>query len=420
MAIGNLLRRLAARRVGHAEMDAHGADVGHRLLAEEGLRRGQPDELDAFLLGVLHLALGARHVGAVAAIEALHRLRALAHRRPHAIHRRVAAADHHDVLAFRVQHAGFELGDDVAQTLPVGGREIVERRRDAGQADAGCCDVARLVDAGGDEDGGMTRAQLLEHDVAADVAVQVEGDLRVAQQRLAALHDLFLELEVRDAIDQQPADPVVAIVDRDLVALAAKLLGRRETGRAGADDADAFGPLAARPDRLHPAALPGGVGDVLLDRADRDRFESLLDDAVALAETVLRADATADLREVVGRGGEFVGLLEPALGGELQPVGDVVVQRTMDLTEGHAALRTARRLLGRLVLGESFIDLVEVAAPFGCRPLVGHGLRRSDELQHPLGHPRPPRTNCEILLRKKRADRAFAAFFECLNHFAKR
>ena len=37
--------------------------------------RGQPDELDAFLLGVLHLALRARHVGAVAAIEALHRLR---------------------------------------------------------------------------------------------------------------------------------------------------------------------------------------------------------------------------------------------------------------------------------------------------------------------------------------------------------
>ncbi|NTU86254.1 MAG: hypothetical protein HGA45_44160, partial [Chloroflexales bacterium] len=44
----------------------------------------------------------------------------------------------------------------------------------------------------------------------------------------------------------------------------------------------AYGPLAPRLDRLHPAALPCGVGDVFLDRTDGDRFEALLDDAVAL------------------------------------------------------------------------------------------------------------------------------------------
>src|SRR5262249_41181418 len=181
-------------------------------------------------------------------------------------------------------------------------------------------------------------------------------------------------------------DAVVAIVDRDLVALAPELLGGGEAGRSRAHDADALGPLAPRFDRPHPALLPGGVGDVLLDRADGDRFEALFDDAVALAQPVLRADAAAYFGKVVGRRGELVGLLQPALGGELQPVGDVVVQRAMDLTERHAALRATRRLLGRPLAREVGEDLVEVATPLGGRPLVGHGLRRAYELQHPLGH----------------------------------
>src|SRR3954470_5344842 len=93
--VGALLRPRAAGGAGQAEMDAHRADMADTLairrgLAEERLRRGQPDELDAFLLGVLHLALRARHVGTIAAIQALHRLGALAHRGAHAVHRGVA------------------------------------------------------------------------------------------------------------------------------------------------------------------------------------------------------------------------------------------------------------------------------------------------------------------------------------------
>src|SRR5437899_3162235 len=182
-------------------------------------------------------------------------------------------------------------------------------------------------------------AQLGNGDVAADLAVQPELHLGITQQLLASLHDLLLELEVRDAVDQQAADAVVAVVDRDLVTLAAQLLGGGKARWAGADDADALLALTARLDRLHPAFVPGGVGDELLDRADGDRFEALLDHAVAFAQAVLRADAAADLREIVGRGGKLVGLVDATLGGELQPVRDVVVQRAVDLTERHAALR---------------------------------------------------------------------------------
>src|SRR4030088_3776443 len=111
----------------------------------------------------------------------------------------------------------------------------------------------------------------------------MEGDLGIAQQLLAALHSLLLDLEVGDAVDQQAAHPVVAVVDRDLVSLAAELLGGGEAGRSGAHDADALASLAPGLDRVHPALGPGGVGDELLDRADGDRPEAPLGDAVAVA-----------------------------------------------------------------------------------------------------------------------------------------
>jgi hypothetical protein len=41
-------------------------------IAGEALGRGQPDELHALFLGILHLALRARHVRPVAAVQALH------------------------------------------------------------------------------------------------------------------------------------------------------------------------------------------------------------------------------------------------------------------------------------------------------------------------------------------------------------
>ena len=102
------LHRLPPARVGQPEMHAHRMHPADRAVAQECLGRGEPDELDAFFLGVLHLAHRAGHVRPIAAIQALHRGRPLAHRGPHAVHRRVAAADHHDMLAACVQQAGVE------------------------------------------------------------------------------------------------------------------------------------------------------------------------------------------------------------------------------------------------------------------------------------------------------------------------
>ena len=109
---------------------------------------------------------------------------------------------------------------------------------------------------------------------------------------LAELHDPMTESVVTDAAQlsgvfaQQPARPLRTV----------DLLGGGKARGAGAHDADALGALAARLDRLHPALIPSGVGDVLLDRADRDRVEALLDHAVAFAQTILAASPSTARR----------------------------------------------------------------------------------------------------------------------------
>src|SRR3546814_21128740 len=75
------------------------------LVGGEAFGGGEPDEFDAFLLGVRNLALRPRHIFAVAAIEAFDRLRALAHRGADAVHRGIAAADYEDMLVLGIETA---------------------------------------------------------------------------------------------------------------------------------------------------------------------------------------------------------------------------------------------------------------------------------------------------------------------------
>ncbi len=180
------------------------------------------------------------------------------------------------------------------------------------------------------------------------------------------------------------------IVYVHLIALPPQLLGRRQPARAGTDDADRLRALHARADRLHPAAREGSIRDEALDRADRDALIAFLDDAIALAQPVLRADAATYLGEVVGGGADLVRFLQPVLGGQFQPVRDVVVQRAVHRTERHAALAATAGLGARLLRREVAIDFGEVRAAFGHVALVRRLLLQADELQHPFGHSLPP------------------------------
>jgi hypothetical protein len=99
-------------------------------------------------------------------------------------------------------------------------------------------------------------AQLGEGDVAADLDAQVEVDAPRLELLPAGEHDLLFQLEVGDAVDHQPADAVVAVIDVDLEAAQPQALGGGEPGRAGADDADAVRQLARRGWAASPSPAP--------------------------------------------------------------------------------------------------------------------------------------------------------------------
>src|SRR6185437_9043561 len=176
-------------------------------------------------------------------------------------------------------------------------------------------------------------------------------------------------------------------VDMDLIAPAAQLLGRREPGGTGADDADRLRPLALRLGRRDPALGESRFGDEFFHRTDADRAKARLDDAIALAEPVLRTDAAADLGHRIGACRQLISLFEPPLGGHHQPVRDVVAKRAVNLAVGNAALRAPACLGLSIGSGVLAIDLPEVAAPLVRRALCRHGLAERRELQqrpHPL------------------------------------
>ena len=107
--------------------------AGHAGIAEEGfLRRGQPLELHAFLLGVLppHAASRACWCGRGDTGRSP-RLAALAHRGADAIHRRVAAADHHHASCRLASSLPLAKSATVSPKLPHAVRcsEVVESPR---------------------------------------------------------------------------------------------------------------------------------------------------------------------------------------------------------------------------------------------------------------------------------------------------
>ena len=251
----------------------------------------------------------------------------------------------------------------------------------------GASNLARPIDAGGDQHRVVQHAQFFEARVAAEFETETEFDAAVDEPLHAPRDDVFLQFEIRNAVDEQSAGAVVAVVDRDAIAFAAQFFRSREPRRSRADDADMFAADMARLQRLHPAFAPRGVGQIAFDGADGDgAVARLLDDAIAFAQPVLRADAPAHLRHVVGGLRKFISLFEAALRGQLQPVGDVVLERAVDLAERHAALRAARRLRRGLLGDIVRIDLVEVARARFCRPLGRRLLIERDKAQHSFGH----------------------------------
>jgi hypothetical protein len=122
--------------------------------------------------------------------------------------------------------------------------------------------------AGGDDDGVVPLAQVRRLEVDADLDARTEAGALRAHLLDTAVDVPLLHLELGDAVAQQAADAVGALVDRDGVARPGELLRGGEAGRAGADDRD----------RLAGEALGGLRGDVAgLPRLVDDRDLDVLD-----------------------------------------------------------------------------------------------------------------------------------------------
>ena len=286
-----------------------------------------------------------------------------------------------------IQRSDIEGVDPVAQPLPVRCGEVVDRLHDAAETGSRAAEVAGAVDACREQHGVVRSADLVKADIRAHVAVEPEIHSPLDEFRDAALDRGLVEFEVRNAVDQKAAGAVVAVVDPDAVALAPERVGRRKAGRTGTNNADGPVALERRRWRANPPVLPSLLGDVALDRANgHGTVAGLLDDAITFAEPVLRADPPADLRKRVGRLADLVRLLKAVLGHELQPVGDVVVERAVRLAGWNAALRAACGLLGGALRSVFPVDLAKIRSPVLRRALLRHPAGNVYEGEHSGGH----------------------------------
>ena len=299
-------------------------------------------------------------------LELRQALRALAIARAVAVAPGVTAADHDHVLA---------LGHDLAPHVVAGvalvllwqelhrvvhARKLTPRDRQ----------VAAERGAAGEHDRVILFTKRLRADIGPDIHAAAELDSLGLQLLHAPPDPPLLELEIGDAIHEQPARPVGPLEHRDEMAGAIQLLRCGQSCRSAADD----GHPLARPHRgslrHHPALVEGPVGDRHLDLLDRD---GILVDAEHARRLARRgADAAGELGEVVGGMQPLAGLVPLLAIHEVVEVGNDVPERAAGVAEGHAAIHAAGALRLHLFRGEDREKLVVVLEAVGHRGIARH------------------------------------------------
>ncbi len=113
-------------------------------------------------------------------------------------------------------------------------RQVIHGQVDAGEISPGNVEIARLGAAAAKDDRVEIAAQVADLDVVADVGVRHELDPLFLHHFDPAIDEAFFELEVRDAVHQQPADAVGPLEDGDGMTRLIELRSGRKARRAGA------------------------------------------------------------------------------------------------------------------------------------------------------------------------------------------
>ena len=166
--------------------------------------------------------------------------------------------------------------------------------------------------------------ELCRIDVLSDIAAKMKHDPLLHHQRDAAFHDLLLQLHVRDAIHEQAAGPIIALIDMHLMSHAVQCPRCGQSAWAATDHSRLLA-AAHRGRWLHPAFFEGLFDDRQLILPDCDRIAVHAADACLFAKR--RADAAGKFRKRIGRQQPRKRIFVIAMIQLIVPFRDEVVQR---------------------------------------------------------------------------------------------
>ena len=107
-------------------------------------------------------------------------------------------------------------------------------------------------------------------DVFAYCCVQFELNTTHFKLFITAHHNVFFQLEAWNAVSQQTASAVIAVINSDLQTCTTQNISCGQTTRTSTDDAYAFSAFDLRRDRKNPTLIPCSVRNILLNRTDGD------------------------------------------------------------------------------------------------------------------------------------------------------
>ena len=253
------------------------------------------------------------------------------------------------------RHAALHLGDGAVADV-----EVVHRGVDAGELAAGDRHLAFFARSHREDHGVVLVGELASVDIDADFDVVAELDPLGLEHRHPAVDDRLRQLGVGHPVTAHAAGRLVALIDDDVIAGAAKLLGAGEPGRPRADDRDRLAGRLGERRGLDPALGEAALDDRQLDLLDRHRVVVDVEHAGGLARR--RADATGQLGKVVGPVKLVERLSPAALIDEVVPLRDQVAERAAVVAERDAAVHAARTLVLQDLVGLDELDRPVVAA----------------------------------------------------------
>ena len=168
----------------------------------------------------------------------------------------------------------------------------------------------------------------------------------------------LLHFEFGNAIAEQSANTICALIDGDGVTGARKLLRSGEARRTRADDRNGLARKTSGRLGGDPALIPSSINDGNLDLLDGDRIRVDSQNAGGLARC--RTQSTRKFREIICRVQALNGVLPVTFPDKRVPLGDQIAQWTSVMTKGDTAIHASARLRLQLLVRKFFIDLAPV------------------------------------------------------------